>query len=650
LADRKLVVAWSQLEGRAFRIWCRTYDRGEWQPARQLSASDEDAHRPLVTATDANAAWVFWDQYDGNRYSVVGRPAIPEIGPLENVSPRDSHCLQPAALHTGQGMCVAWLRKADVIGGPGVISQWHTLEMAIRRNGAWSLVTDSRGKATAAELTHGLMAKIAPKPVATGGYLGRRTQAMLLESDDAVWMLWERKADHRGSTPNVTGELIGRPMRGGRWGSAVILHRGRLDYHLAHPPVARQGAFSVVCSALPRQNRRQYFHVVGDLRDTIAYRQESWTGWQAVDLPIERELTPRRSIRVGGERYYLYWGDLHCHSGLTADAEGAPDELTHYARDRAALDVVTFTENDFIYDVPLTMYEYELGNLFANAYSQSERFLSLPGYEWTSRIPGVAQARISDPGNWTPPYQNRSFPNHRSVIYPPSAGPLVHYPEVGNQISTLYEAVESAGGITLTQHPVFEIVGHDVEVGMEVTSGWSSYLSQRPKSFHEPLDRGIRLAFVANGDSHRRAPGLSGGLTGIYAKSLTSADVLQALRQRRCYATNGSRIFVDARASDAMMGQTVSAPDGRVTLSIHAIGTRPLVEASLFRNGESIASFDAANERELSVSHIDEDVPVGTHWYHWRVAQERRAPDLPGNLMAACGHLAWSSPMWVRVE
>jgi hypothetical protein len=522
--------------------------------------------------------------------------------------------------------------------------------MAIRHNGSWSLVTDSQGNATGAELTHGLMAKIAPKPVATGGYLGRRTQPMLLETDDAVWLLWERKADHRGSTPNVTGELIGRPMRGGRWGTTVVLHQGKLDYHLAHPPIAERGTFSVVCSALPRQNRRRYFHVVGDLHDTSTYQQETWKGWQAVDLPIERELTPRRSVHVGSERYFLFWGDLHCHSGLTADAEGAPDELNHYARDRAALDVVTFTENDFIYDVPLTMYEYELGNFLANIYSESERFLSLPGYEWTSRIPGVTNARIADPGNWTPPYQNRSFPNHRSVIYPPFAGPLVHYPEVGNRISELHEAVARAGGITLTQHPVFEITGHDVDVGMEVASGWSSYLRQRPRSFHEPLHRGIRLAFVANGDSHRRAPGLSGGLTGIYAKSLTPLDILEALRQRRCYATNGSRIFIDARAAEAVMGQTVQVPDGRVPLSLRVIGTRPLVEIILYRDGELLASFDPGKAGEFSVEHIDQNVPAGTHWYYWCVAQDRHAPDLPGNLMVAHGHLAWSSPLWVQVE
>ncbi|MFV1968242.1 MAG: DUF3604 domain-containing protein, partial [Pirellulaceae bacterium] len=650
MGNGALIVAWSELEKQTFRIWCRVHEAGAWQSPQALSAFPNDAHRPVLATNADGAAWIFWDQYDGKTYSVLGRPLRPKPGPIEFVSPEQRHCLQATALFTKQGLCVAWLRKVDVKGRPGVISQWHTLEVAVRRNDAWQMVADANRNETAAELTHGLMAKIQPAPLATGGYLGRRTRAMLLEGGGSVWLLWERKADHRGGTPNVTGELIGRPMRAGQWKEAAVLHRGKLDYHLAHPRAAVDGKFALLASALPRHNRRIYQRLIGDLRDTAPFRQDVWTGWQAVDLPMENELTERHSIRAGGKTYQLYWADMHCHSGLTADAEGEPDELTHYARDRAALDVVVFTENDFIYDVPLTMYEYALGNFFAAVYSHNDRFISLPGYEWTSRIPGVATAPLEDLGNWTPPYKNRSYPNHRSVIYPPPGGPLVHYPEVGNRIADLNQAVGKSGGITLTQHPTFKITGHEVEVGMEVTSGWSSYLSKWPDSFHEPLNRGVRLAFVANGDSHRRAPGLSGGLTGIYAERLTATAIIDALRQRRCYATNGSRVFIDSRANGVLMGQVADAAEGAVTLTLNAIGTRPIVSASLYRDGSKVKRFEANGRREISLTFADTGLTKGTHWYYWRVAQERAAPDLPGNMMVAHGHLAWSSPVWVQVE
>ena len=46
----------------------------------------------------------------------------------------------------------------------------------------------------------------------------------------------------------------------------------------------------------------------------------------------------------------------------------------------------------------------------------------------------------------------------------------------------------------------------------------------------------------------------------------------------------------------------------------------------------------------------DENVTPGNHWYYWQISQELTAPVLPGNLMTAHGHLAWSSPHFVDVE
>ena len=650
-SDGKLIVTWTECrEGRIQIRGSRLdfQDIGSSAPLGVLSGADESFRSTLVVDA-AGSTWAFWDQYDGERYAVAGRRIHPETGPIEQISPEGLHCLSPTALSTEHGLYVAWLQKQDVIGGPGVVSQWHTLHAAVRADDGWEVVTDDGGDSVAAELTQGLVAMIEPQAVATGGYLGRRTAPMLLQNGKDVWLLWERKADHRGSTSDVVGDLLGRPIRDGVWQSPVLLQTELLDYHLAHPQQADDGRFVFLASQLPRNNRRLYHRLVGNLGQTRPFVQDNWPGWRPVDLPVTAEVTERQSIQAEGKTYQLYWADMHCHSGLTADAEGEQDELTHYARDRAKLDVVVFTNNDFLYDVPLTEYEYALGNFFAGLYSRPGEFLSLPGYEWTSRIPGVETADVSDPANWTKPYGNRSYPNHRSVIYLPKGGPVVRYPEVGNDVSVLNEAVARAGGITLTQHDAFQPSGHPVEVGMELTSGWRNYIARVPNLFHDPLNQGARLGFVANGDSHRRAPGLSGALTGIYAERLTAESIFEALRERRCFATNGSRIFMDARADGTLMGQEAKVSDRRVTLSLHAVGTRPIRSAVLVRDGEQIRTFRGNGSKTLRVEFTDEDLSAGTHWYYWRVSQERDAPPLPGNLMVAHGHLAWSTPNWVTL-
>ncbi len=650
VGDGRLLVAWSAHDDGRFTISSRSANDGVWQEPVSVSLPDSDAYRSVFAVDGSSTAWVFWDAYDGHEYAVHGRPVFPELGPVERVSPEDKHCLMPGALATGRGTYVAWLQKTDVIGGPGAISQWHELNMAEKTDEGWSAIVDSEGNPSAAELTHGLMAKIEPKPIATWGYLGRRTQPMLLEHGDDVWLLWERKSNHLGSTPNVTGDLVGRPMRDGRWHEPVVLDQGRIDYHLGHPSRAANHEFVFVASQLPRQRRRLYHRLVGRLDKGSEFEQDEWIGWRPVNLPIGSELSERREIQVGQRIYKLYWADLHCHSGLTTDAEGAPDELTYYARDRARLDVVVFTENDFLYNVPLTEYEYEFGNLLARICTKEGRFLSLPGYEWTSRVPGDPAASLSDPGNWTPPYNKGTHANHRSVIYPPSAGPLLRHPEVGNDIAKLNRAVAQAGGLTLTQHDRFRPSGHEVEVGMELVSGWGNYIGRRPQSFYDALNRGARCACVANGDTHRRAPGLSGALTGIFAEELTSEAIFEAMRQRRCYATSGSRIFLDSRANDSLMGQSVQAVENRISLTLDAIGTRPITLVTLIRNGEELKTFPVPGGCDFRASYEDSGLTRGRHWYIWQVSQQRVAPALPGNVSVAHGHLAWSSPHWVAVE
>lgn len=647
------MVAWSAHVGGKWRVRCRRVRSNGMSLISDCSLEGADAFRPALVRHDENI-WALWDQYMKPSYSVHCRAVHPSISQVERVSPDGEYCLTPVALSHATGLHVAWLRKVDVIGGPGVISQWHSLHAAVRSDKGWQLVTTTDGDTAAANLTHGLMAKIEPRPVATGGYLGSRVRPSLAADRDRVWLLWERKSNHRGSTPSVSGDLIGRPSRNGKWQTPVVLKQGQVDYHPVDPPVVRDGRLRILASPLPRRGTRHYETSEVVLAAAQPFEQDEWTGWNPVALPMEEDLTPHRQIMCNGETWKLFWADMHCHNGLTADAEGEPDEMHFYARDRAGLDVVVFTNNDF-YNVPLTQSDFEIGNLFARTFSgdsgDGEReFLSLPGFEWTSRIPGVAAAELSDPGNWLPPYRNRSYPNHRSVIYPANGGPLVHFTEVGNDIARLNDAVAQAGGITLSQHNAFKLSGHPVEVGLELTSGWSNYIAARPKLFHTALNQGARLGFTANGDTHRRAPGLSGALTGIYAKDLSAESILDALRQRRCFATMGSQIFVDARANGAMMGAETNAVRDHVTLTLHAIGTQPITHARLVRNGETIHEVRGNGTRELQALFKDEELPKGTHWYYWRVTQSGRGTVLPGNLMPARGPVAWSSPHWVIVE
>ena len=648
LDDGRVVLSWCAHGNGRFQVWSRILEGDTWRQAAAVSASNCDAFRSALAA-DGDRVWIFWDVYQNGRYSVWTKPLSPQPGMPERISPEGENCLLPVPLAAKSGLYVAWLNMVDVIGGEGAISQYHTLQVAFRDRQGWQLIGQSDGDSTAAELTHGLMARIEPTPVATGGYMGRRRHPMLLEDGDDVWLLWERKSDHRGRTPNAPGELIGRRLIAGRWDQPVVLHQGLVDYHLAHESKASGGKFVFVASQLPRNSRRVYHRLIGDLNASAEFQQDDWPGWKPVELPFADQRKPRQEIRQGDTIYRLYWSDLHCHSGLTADAEGQPDELLHYARDKARLDVVVMTQNDCIYDSYLTEAEFALDHFLANAYTREGRFLVLPGYEWTSRVPRSPDVALSDPRNWDSQNWGNSQANHRTVVYPPFGGPVMRHPEIGNDVHTLNQAAFAAGGLTLTQHPTWHLTGQPAEVGVEVTAGWGIYI-QDPTRVYQALDDGFRFGLVGNGDSHRRNPGLCGGLTAIYAEELTAGAILDALRNRRVYATNGSRIVIDSRANGTIMGNDVPADDCNVQITLSVTGTKPIVKATLIRDGKEVKVIDGNGTTQLSAVFREEQLSPGTHWYYWRIAQQGTSPRYPGNVKVARGHLAWSTPHWVIVQ
>ena len=649
LGNGRVVVAWSEFESSRSRIRIRWNGNGGWSRPIAVNDGKHSAYRPILVE-HGNELWAVWDEYVGINYVVKGRQVLPQCGPIEQISPATAsgqRCLTPVAVSSARlGLCVAWLKLTDIVGGEGVIDQLHTLQMAIRHKDGWHLVRDEAGKSDeAAYLVYGLLSDLGG-PGYPSGYLGRRRHPLLVADEQGVWLMWEQKSDHKGTGLTTPGDLLGRHCTSGVWGPIRRLHHGLLDYRVARPATVADGKLIVVGSSLPINWTRTYYQVSIDPGAAQSFTPPRWDNqFRPVELPLDKE-SPRHTIVTDGRPYKLFWADMHCHGGFTCDAEGEPDELLHYGRDRARLDVMVLQDNDELYHCLLTESEYWLAALHSQQLLREGRFLSLPGFEWTQRVP-----RPGVPFNpLIPVYEQKgTFPNHRTVIYPPAGGPILRYPEVAGSFDRLCETVAAAGGIMHTQHHVFVPTDHECETNMEVATGWGIYIHRATEHFHRVLSDGYRFGFLGCSDSHRRNPGLCGGLTGIYAEALTPPAIFEALRAHRCFATNGSKIILDARANGRLLGEEVTASEGAVSFDLCAFGTRPIVSASLISGGKEIAKFAGTGEKELRVRHQVQGVPKGQHWFYWEVAQEGTLKQYRGNTCVARGNLAWSSPHWVRV-
>lgn len=636
----RFAAAWMQWNGRNLELVSTEWSGGAGGPPIAFSDPRTDAFRPQLVAGEGGVLDAVWDAYQDGTSRVYARRLRPALGPIEPVSSSPERCLKPVATRNADGeLLVAWIRAADVMAAAGAVDQMHAIQMARRTNDGWRVLTDADGGDALAWLAHGLLAQIEPKPSATGGYLGRRRDPMFVRDGDATWLLWERKASHVGSTTVATGELLGRRIAGTEVGPTVLLASGSVDYRVAHHARAVNGQFAVISSALPRDGQRTYSLSRVDLGGARPVATEPWRGWQPVTWPLPGAEPRRHTLREGEREYRLFWMDSHVHSGLSADAEGEPDEILFYARDRGRLDAVVMQENDF-YNCPLTDYEYQLGAFYGRVLS-SPRFVALPGYEWTQRVPADRAEPLDQPRFW-----GRTYPNHRTIIYPRSGGPLIRYVDVNNDIRRLYDVVARHGGVMHTQHAEFDFTGAPGEAAIEVTAGWGLYFLN-PGKIHATLNRGFRAGFVGTSDSHRRNPGLGGGLTGIYAAELTPEAILDAYRARRVFATNGARIAIEARANGELMGRDVTARgDARLTLFVSA--PRPIRRATLIRDGTDVKVFTAAGDATSATFEYEENgKSAGTHWYYWRVEQEGVSRHYGGNVSTAFGNLAWSTPHWI---
>jgi len=359
---------------------------------------------------------------------------------------------------------------------------------------------------------------------------------------------------------------------------------------------------------------------------------EDFEGWGAESNPLEANARAPR----------ILWADLHGHSNLS-DGTGTPEDFLVYARDVAALDVVSLTDHDHwgMRKLDATPEMWERIRAATNAANAPGEFVSLLGYEWTSWIHG-----------------------HRHVVYFGDEGGVISSVDEETESPTgLWDALRAQGqpALTFAHHsaggpiptnwdvapdPEFEPVTEVASVH-GVSEGPDSPLriyQPKPNNYvRDALDRGYKLGFVGSGDGHDGHPGLPqmnaacGGLAAILSEDRTREGVLAALRERRCYATNGPRIILRAALGEARMGSTLKAPAAGadpLLLFVHAIGTAPLERIEVIRAGAVRQVVDCEGAWDLSTAFDVADLAAGEYVYV-RVVQQGDG-------------LAWSSPFFIE--
>jgi hypothetical protein len=288
----------------------------------------------------------------------------------------------------------------------------------------------------------------------------------------------------------------------------------------------------------------------------------------------------------------LVWGDLHGHSRLS-DGTGQPEDFYAYARDVARLDVAALTDHDHWGMRALDRDPEAWPSILESVrrFHAPGRFVTLPGYEWTSWLHG-----------------------HRHVLYFADGG-RVHtaFDAETDRPDELWNALRGQPALTFAHHSAGEPVAvnwafrpdPELEPVTEIASvhgsseAWDSPDPVRgaiPGHFvRDELLRGTRLGFIGSGDSHDGHPGLAqlaagiGGLAGLFVESLDRACVRDAFERRHSFATNGIRPWMEVHIDATPMGGELpeaQAGDGDShRLWIRYEGTDAIEGVDLVRSG-----------------------------------------------------------------
>jgi hypothetical protein len=377
----------------------------------------------------------------------------------------------------------------------------------------------------------------------------------------------------------VMGEPVAAVVRmTDAWGNPSRGHRG--DWMIGHPAVEVVGIERVEWhgEALDVWEATLVFTAAG--RHRIRVQEQG--GLVSVANPID--------CRDTGAPEKLVWGEVHGGQGELGCGQGTLDEFYRFARSVAGLQFVAHQAND----VYVTRQEWEHTREQTRRADQPGRFVTLLGCEWTAPTSVGGDRNIVHRGDTVRLHRAaRWFEERLPDDWADAPDP-----------ASLYRLLPSdavvvnlhAGGYTSNLSVVDEAFHHLVEI--HSTHGTSDWLVA------EAIARGITFGVSAGSDGIAGRPGachpgrratrnVPNGCLGTYVRELDRESVFEALRLRRCFATDGQRIRLAVSCNGHAMGAEVHA-EGPPAFAVEVAGTAAIERIVLRRGRNVVAVADIA--------------------------------------------------------
>lgn len=293
-------------------------------------------------------------------------------------------------------------------------------------------------------------------------------------------------------------------------------------------------------------------------------------------------------IQQKSDAIQRFWGDLHAQTKSTVGT-GDEDEYFTFGRDIARLDFASHQGNDF----QITGDYWQHLDISAK-YHEDGKFVVFPGYEWSANSPAGGDHNVFYRNEGQPILRSSHWlvPHISETELTPAHPADVFYDKMKSAVP-LNDVIVAAhvGGRYANLRKYFD---QDLVSLVEIVSCWGMF----EWMLWDALERDYIVGVMCNSDGHHGRPGAEGagmadfgiknGLTCVLTNTLTRNSVFDALKQRHCYGTTGTRILLDFTADNALMGDVIQNMTNSVKIHASVVGTGNLESIQLYQGTELI--------------------------------------------------------------
>ena len=340
-----------------------------------------------------------------------------------------------------------------------------------------------------------------------------------------------------------------------------------------------------------------------------------------------------------GGQFNYYFGDLHAHTAFSDGWRGTPEDAYVMAREAGA-DYMATTDHNFM----LTLDEWAETLRMAEAQTDAN-FVAIPASEYwiASGFGEVIVFNQDDLYNDTN-FHDPGDPQSRVET-----------------IEALYDWLASfAGAIGLWPHPglygdqddfdhrtewrdramsLIEIHNYGSWLGDPANWGVHDY----EPAYITALDKGWHIMPAATSDTHNNDWIVGSPVrTVLLARSLTRADLFDAMRSNRGYATLDENLWVRYTLNGELMGSTLIGSDGRYTAEIaiedpDGVASDAITLVEIVSDGGRVVASKSFGETTVNWK-VTLRTPAARYFY----VRVTTASDVSGGE----GLTAWTSPVW----